>query len=279
MQRALETCSEAEAFSLANELRGRARYAAMSPQAHSVLLKMLTLLPLVRVTFVVRELTEAILDLARHRYASQVLRQLVQQASAAARRLELEAGGDAITSGIMPPDAVLLMNALLEHTAVLSRDAMGHRIVEMILERSSDTHRAQVVAALSGNLMRHSKSRFSSHIVEKALEVCDAETLESMVQELVTPQENLLILATNRFGRFVAKELISLAGGHGVKVRQIFVESVEELRKSKYGSRFLSELEREHPHWQHEPEELHVDRRRLSWADEASDAGNESDAG
>merc|ERR1719454_728503 len=103
-----------------------------------------------------------------------------------------------------------MIDEMLQEAAKLSRHTFGHHVVQSVLEHGNAAQRRRVFEALKGDLLRCSRNRNSSYVVEKALTHCDAEERCEMAAELLCSAENVVLLAQCQFGCYVAKALARL---------------------------------------------------------------------
>jgi len=265
VQDELRAATPMHMLALASELQGVVRKAATSPHAHCVLQSLIEKMPLGQLTFIVLELAGACVEIAKNRYGYHVLCQLIE-------RRFTEDALDAGFSGHFDR----LVQELMQKTLALSKDAVGHQVVGALLQHGDEIQRSQVALSLVGLLGRHARCRGGSHVIERALLCVAVEDRQQLSQELLSNPTEIVLLAQHRFGRFVAKALLQLPDEFGVQAQRIICAALGELKGTKYGVRFIAELERDnvlvHPadesptSWQ----QL-CSQRCLSWADESDD--------
>jgi len=224
VQKALEFGEEEEVVALALELKGRVREAIRSPHANHVVQKLVEVLPVSSLGFVAEEMLGAGPEVARHRYGCRVLCRLVERH----------------TGGTVEHMDELIEELMIEG-AELARHTFGHYVIEMGLQAGSAHQRHQICSALRVELMRNAKNRSATYVVEKALNICNDEDQQAMIQDLFGSPESLVSLVENQFGCHVAKALLKT---HGGSFREMIDAASAKLQKNKYGRRLLEELKR-----------------------------------
>merc|ERR1712046_84981 len=114
----------------------------------------------------------------------------------------------------------------------------------MVLQRGSVFQQHKICSALSVDLMRNSKNRNATYVVETALNSCEDEDRHMLVQKLISTPDSLVSLVENQFGCYVAKALLKFPGETFDKMLSQMEAAAPELQKSKYGRRLIQELNR-----------------------------------
>jgi hypothetical protein len=228
--KAPEAVDALDAADLAHELEGTVRRAALCSHGHFALQKVVEILPAKNLGFISDELLGAAVETAKNQHGCRVLCSLLAKCGCGTQ---------------LAASTTRLADELLQSALHLSKDAQGHLVMVAILEHGSEKQRAAMVAQFQGDLVRHSRNRSMSHVIEKALACCGPELRDAMASEILAQESDLLQLAQNRFGRFVVKGLAQLEGHHGLQVQEIIHAAAKQLRANKYGARFLCELTRD----------------------------------
>merc|ERR1712039_823332 len=134
-------------------------------------------------------------------------------------------------------EASELLDGLIAKASALCRHEFGNFVVKQLLEHDEAHRRTKTLAQLMPNLPYLAMHKTASHVVQKALETCDADEQHLMVETLLRAESpnSLMDIACARYGSFVAKQLVNLPTSLAGRVRQHFVENHADLMTTKYG--------------------------------------------
>jgi pumilio RNA-binding family len=217
-QEALQEAPANDAAVLVQGFRGHVRRAAQSKYANYVLQKILELMPVKRANFIIEELIGFSVEASRHPFGCRVLCRILEHV--------LTWEDDAIAR---------LVDEILAHAEGLCSHEFGGFVIRHILEFGLPAHRRRVAKALRVNLTAHAKDAQGSHVVESALRFCEADDQLAIVQQLLKHQDQLLSIATHKYGRHVAKTLLSTSGELQELAKAAFWKLAPQLRDSRYG--------------------------------------------
>jgi len=171
VQLALEVADRGLASELAAGLRGSVVEAIESPHANHVLQKIVRVLTPQEVPFVVEEIREQGLELARHEYGCRVFSRLLEHAAA-------DVG------------TIRLIDDMLTGVDLLLTDTYGHHVVECVLEHGLAHQRSRIVAALRQVGVRGAQDRMVAFILEKALLYGNSDDQEALASDLSAEPED-----------------------------------------------------------------------------------------
>jgi len=222
VQEALNTASLDEASEIASALRYQIRAAAVCPHANHVVQKVVELLPPSRTEFVVEELRDVVLEMARHSFACRILCRIVEHRAAA-------------------PQTISLINGFLKHAGELLNHFYGHYVLELTLEHGSHGQRTTIVMAILPRLWSAARQSHASHVLIMALRFsCDADR-EALVHGLLQCGP-VALLALHKNGCKVVQELLRVPEQEAKPVVAQLLLSEKQLEQSKYGMRVLQDL-------------------------------------
>lgn len=223
VQSALQHASRGDLMDLVSELHGHVREAIESPHANYVIQKAVEALPTSLSGFVAVELLGAGAEMARHKFGCRVVCRLLEHSA-------------------LTPATEALAGEILAEAGKLSRHTFGHHVVQSVLEHGRPGQRREVVEALRGDLLRNSRNRNSSYVVEKALTHCDPEERAAMASELLSSPDEVLQLAQCQFGSYVVKALARLPDEFADTTIAFLLQEAPRIAASKYGKRLLEDL-------------------------------------
>jgi hypothetical protein len=217
----LEEASIADAATFAIGLRGHVRSAVQSKHANHVVQKITEVMPPERASFVVEELKGYGEVVARHGFGCRVLLRILEHLS--------------------PNDVstLELVEELFVDMEELCSHPFGSFVVRHLLEFGLPTHKQRVVHALQNNLNGFAKHKFGSHVVEAALRHSNTDDQRDLVNELLADRDQLMVLASNQFGRHVVRALLTMPGALKQEAVQALRPMQEQLKSSRFGKSVL----------------------------------------
>lgn len=238
VQLALKNSSPHLAAQLAYELKDNVCQAALSIHGNHVLQRIIEVLPTTRWEFLVTELTENSLEIAKNVYGCRIFCRLAEQS-------------------INSQEWQALVESILQETESLAQHQYGRFVVQSLLEYGTEEQKHRLAMSLLPNLWDLVQNRNASHVVEKALLYCSNADREQLAMGLLygnrvegEDMDALLPLVRTQFGGFVVKALVAMPGNIAVEARRQLALIAAKYLKDKTGSkdfriaeRLLSELQ------------------------------------
>eukprot|EP00930_Biecheleria_cincta_P012998 TRINITY_DN11808_c0_g1_i5.p1 TRINITY_DN11808_c0_g1~~TRINITY_DN11808_c0_g1_i5.p1 ORF type:complete len:651 (+),score=198.04 TRINITY_DN11808_c0_g1_i5:153-2105(+) len=237
VQLALKSLSPHDAAELAKELKGNVCQAALSIHGNHVLQRIIELLPATRWEFLVMEIAENCLEIAKNVYGCRIFCRLTEQA-------------------INSHDWQALVENLLQEADSLARHQYGRFVAQSLLEYGTEEQKHRLAMAVLANLSALAQNRNASHVVDKALVYCSNADREQLAMRLLYDnrgegeQAGLFPLVKTQFGGYVVKALVAMSGNIAAEARRQLALIAAKRFKDKTGSkdfrmaeRLLSELQ------------------------------------
>jgi hypothetical protein len=216
-QDALQEAPSNDAAVLVQGLHGHVRRAVQSKHANYVVQRVLEMMPVKRTNFIVEELLGFSVEASRHPFGCRVVCRILEH-------------------GYWEDVAIArLLDEILRHAEELCSHEFGGFVIRHILEFGLPAHRKRVAEALRANVIAHAKDPQGSHVVESALRFCEPDDKLAIVQQLLKRQDQLLSVATHKYGRHVAKTLLSTSGELQEMAETALWKLAPQLRDSRYG--------------------------------------------
>jgi len=187
VQKAMDVGTPAYQVQLLEHLPGHVYEAIQSPHANYVLQKFIEMVAPERIQFIVQELQENVLYIARHRFGCRILQRLLEHCA--------------------PWQTDQLINIVLTDAAALCRHQYGNFILQHILQYGSLSQRSAIAECVLADIMRLSKHRLASHIVSCALVNCSPEDIQRLTQAVLQDAGQLYQLSRREYGSFVVREV------------------------------------------------------------------------
>jgi len=187
VQKAMDVGTPAYQLELLTNLEGHVNQAMQSPHANYILQKFIELAPSERLQFVVAEVQNDVLYVARHRFGCRILQRLLEHCK--------------------PWQTEQLIGKALADAAPLCRHQYGNFILQHILQYGSKTQRSAVADVILADVIRLSKHRLASHIVSCALINCSPEDVQRLTRAVLQDEVELYNLSRREYGSFVVREV------------------------------------------------------------------------
>jgi len=223
-QLALQQGSAAEATQLAQGLRGHVRSAVQSKFANFVVQKITEVMPVSSASFITEELLGFGYEVARHRFGCRVFCRILEH----------------LTSN--DTARVKLVDQALADPEDLCSHAFGSFVARHALEFGLEEHKARIAAALRTDVMGYARHKLGSHVIEAALRLAAPEDRNTIMEKLLSDEDQLFSLSANQFGRHVVRSLLSQQGPQRQQVIRAIKPLEERLRSSRYGKSVVQTL-------------------------------------
>jgi len=199
--------------------------AIRSPHANYVLQKIIKVLTPQEAPFVVAEVHQASLDLARHEYGCRIYCRLLEHAAA-------------------DESTARLVDEVLDDCDDLVRHTFGHHVVECALEHGMPHQRHAIIEALRASPLRNAWNRNAAYVVEKALMYGDMEDRMALAQDLLAnPASDIAALARSQYGSMVMRALLRMPEPVSQQAQDVVrsPDALIQLKATKHGRRLLED--------------------------------------
>ena len=100
-----------------------------------------------------------------------------------------------------------LMDVIVHNAEKFIQDPFGNYVVQYVLERANADDVRMIASKLLGRLASLSMQKFSSNVVEKALQIAPGEVQQDMISELID-KKTLRSLLRDQFGNYVMQRAL-----------------------------------------------------------------------
>ena len=118
-----------------------------------------------------------------------------------------------IKTNTLVNNKIRINDEISKNFVVLAESPFGNYGIQYLMENWNKKELNGIKEKISENIYKLSIQQFSSNVVEKAIEIFDAETKEKMIKKLCF-EGNFIILLKNKFGRFVLNKAINYMNIH-----------------------------------------------------------------
>ncbi|CAE7430010.1 APUM5 [Symbiodinium sp. CCMP2592] len=237
MQRMLDVAAVELQSCLPLELRGKVLACSQHLHGNFVLQRCVEVFPPESLSFLILELKGHAASVATHIYACRILQRLVERCPSHPEMPEL------LQSILQPMDQ-------LER---LCKDPYGNNVIRSLLLRGSGTAARFVINAISTDVLKFSRNRHSSLVVERCIMVSSDERQEEFGCERAALMGALLLdgsggsnpafaqLMLDRFGNYIAQRVIECCQGtEALRVEQLLHRSWAKLQNSSNGRHIIA---------------------------------------
>lgn len=218
---------------LTSEIRTKVLFCTKHLHANFVLQKCVQLLPPHSIGFIVEELEAHATEASMHAFGCRVVQRLIEHASHE-RQLPR------------------LLQALLSNIPQMAKDSYGANVLRSLLEHGSVAHQRAVMKAMGANVLEFAKTKNSSLVLEKCLEVSSfgqhSQELEQDRAELMEkfigtddPHPPFVQIMLHHFGNYIAQRVMTCSRGFECHRLQVLLWSaVPKLCRSTNGKHILA---------------------------------------
>ncbi|CAL1135021.1 unnamed protein product [Cladocopium goreaui] len=235
IQEALESATWEMQMPIMTELNGKVFYCSRHMHGNFVMQKVIQMLPPNSLGFMIYELKENAVAAALHIYACRVLQRLIECCGAA-------------TSDLV--DILLQPGDQLQR---LVKDPYSSNVIRSLVVCGTPNHVKTVMKLFSQDVMKFSRNRHASLVLEKCLEVSafgvkavslSQERLELMNAFFSTSRSAsppLLQIMLDRFGNYIVQRVIETCdGAEKEEVKRLLAMALPKLQSSAAGKHILS---------------------------------------
>jgi hypothetical protein len=138
---------------------------------------------------------------------------------------------------------IWLIAKITENAAQLVEDPFGNYVVQYIIDLNEPTFTEPLVHQFQGHIIRLSKHKFSSNVMEKCLRCASDDSKDIMVRELLTPGQMQDTLK-DQYGNYVIQTALEHATPH---MKHQLVETIRPIRpgvrSTPYGRRLQAKIQ------------------------------------
>lgn len=236
VQKTLEYVQVKEQMRIADELRRDILACVRDQNANHVVQKILERVsPTSQIDFIPQAFRNTVYSLAAHCYSCRVLQRIFEHCEESQKRP--------------------LIDELLRDTERLMHDQYGNYVIQWILQNASKRDKDVVIATARGNILRLSRHKFASNVVEQIIRAASQEERYSLIEEIMAPVQDeasgeatvgAVVMMKDQYGNYVLQRFLELSEGQQ-KVRLItFIKpALNNFKRFSSGyAKHLSAIER-----------------------------------
>lgn len=226
LQVLIEMCSPADVASIAQNCRGHVVNMTCSLTGQPVLAELVHRLGTQDAAFMAKEIVNdgAAARCALNAFGSELVRRLLEYSAS-------------------EPFTICLVEQILNCDLVaLCCHKFGHAVAMSVLSNGTAGQGGRILKALISNLQRFSRHRFASRVVAEAILQSSPKESYQLAVQLMNAPGSVATLACHNFGVDVVRAVLGVPGA-AVRARMYIFKSQVRVKKDKYGSSLLAEME------------------------------------
>eukprot|EP00123_Amoebidium_parasiticum_P017086 comp23705_c1_seq2/m.40752 comp23705_c1_seq2/g.40752 ORF comp23705_c1_seq2/g.40752 comp23705_c1_seq2/m.40752 type:complete len:651 (-) comp23705_c1_seq2:401-2353(-) len=193
IQKVIECMTEPhQVEAVVGALKGHAVMLIKDLNGNHVIQRCLQCLPSDQKQFICDDVAAHCVEVATHKHGCCVMQRCIDQASEQQR--------------------VRLVTEITYNAMQLVQDQYGNYVVQYVLKQRNQRFTNALIRQFLGHIPALAVQKFASNVMERSLDVADAETRASMVAELIDPQYLGSLLA-DQFGNYVIQTALDKADG------------------------------------------------------------------
>ncbi|KTW25619.1 hypothetical protein T552_03479 [Pneumocystis carinii B80] len=195
VQKALEYIEIDQQINLIKELDGNVLRCIKNQNGNHVIQKMIEKVPMKHMQFIINTFQGQIYTLTTHPYGCRVVQRILGYCSQARD----------------------LLNELHLYSRSLIRDQYGNYCIQHIIEKGEPHDRSKVISVVKENILKFSKHKFASNVVEKCITYGTDEEKKLLIDEIMENDEDglprFLPMIKDQYANYVIKKALDVASG------------------------------------------------------------------
>ncbi|EMR10607.1 hypothetical protein PNEG_01310 [Pneumocystis murina B123] len=227
VQKALEYIEIDQQINLVKELDGNVLRCIKNQNGNHVIQKIIEKVPMKHMQFIINTFQGQIYTLATHPYGCRVVQRMLGYCSQARD----------------------LLNELHLYSRSLIRDQYGNYCIQHIIEKGEPEDRSKVISVVKENILKFSKHKFASNVVEKCITYGTDEEKRLLIDKIMENDEDgfprLLPMMKDQYANYVIKKALDVASGD--QLNKLIAEikpHLQFLKKNVHGKALSLNIER-----------------------------------
>lgn len=274
VQKLFDICNLEHKKLLAEQLRGIVLQLSNETYGCRVIQKALRLLPLESQELLAAELQNHVPQCIESMFGNHVIQECIEHMPPDSVTFIINAVNEKVEAWASHMSGCHVIQRLLEHCSTqqlprmldlimasvrkLVGDPYGNYVVQHVLEHGRKEDKAQIIEAICQNIVKFSKNKCSSNVVEKCVEILaigeHASQLErerrmlyvAVIGSAGDPNPPLMQMMDDRFGNYIVQRMIEYSKGDERQILQNFLSSMTHvLECSTNGKHILCAFHKE----------------------------------
>jgi len=246
VQKALEVISPEQQALLVKELEGHVMKCIKDQNGNHVIQKVIEQVPAHFTHFIVDTFVNKVFQLATHPYGCRVIQRILEHHSDNhnANRYnddKRRVGSTLQRSG--PPQQIL--KELLHCTGSLVQDQYGNYVIQHVLEHGRPQDKHEIVKQIRGKIVPLSQHKFASNVIEKCVQFGTAEHRQWLIDEICADSNALEQMMKDQYANYVVQKILDLCDAQQCEYLITCIRPhIPSLKKYTYGKHIIARLEK-----------------------------------
>jgi len=140
-----------------------------------------------------------------------------------------------------------MINVSIKHSRSFLTDQYGNYVLQNIISYQNFTAIRVITESFLKEILKLSKEKFSSNVIEKCMDYCDEETKEKILKKLANP-EYIPVLLMDMYGNYVIQKALQISYE---PYYSVFIENIgpvlENLRNLSFGAKLYTKFLNNYP--------------------------------
>jgi len=240
VQKALEVISPEQQAHLVKELEGHVMKCIKDQNGNHVIQKVIEQVPAHYTQFIVDTFVNKVFNLATHPYGCRVIQRILEHHSDSSITYDEKRRG--IQRG-SPPQQIL--KELLHCTISLVQDQYGNYVVQHVLEHGRPQDKHEIVKQLRGKIVQLSQHKFASNVIEKCVQFGSHEHRQWLIDEMCSDSNALEMMMKDQYANYVVQKILDVCDAQQREFLITHIRPhVPSLKKYTYGKHIIARLEK-----------------------------------
>jgi len=236
IQKALEVISPEQQAVLVKELEGHVLKCIKDQNGNHVIQKVIEQVPEHYTQFIVDTFTNKVYQLATHPYGCRVIQRILEHHSEQqGYERHFEVSG--------PPPYIA--KELLHFGLNLIQDQYGNYVIQHLLVHGKPVDRNEIIKAVKGKILQFSQHKFASNVIEKCVQYGNDDQRKWLIEEICADPNGLEIMMKDQYANYVVQKILDVCDADQREhlINQIRPH-IASLKKYTYGKHIIARLEK-----------------------------------
>jgi len=241
VQKALEVISPEQQAQLVKELEGHVMKCIKDQNGNHVIQKVIEQVPAHFTQFIVDTFVNKVFTLATHPYGCRVIQRILEHHSDC---LDSSYEDPKRRTGRENPP-YLILRELLHCTISLVQDQYGNYVIQHVLEHGRPQDKHEIVSQVRGKIVQLSQHKFASNVIEKSVQFGSHEHRQWLIDEICVDSSALETMMKDQYANYVVQKILDVCDAQQREIMITHIRPhIPSLKKYTYGKHIIARLEK-----------------------------------
>jgi hypothetical protein len=239
VQKALEVISPEQQAHLVKELEGHVMKCVKDQNGNHVIQKVIEQVPAHFTQFIVDTFVNKVYTLATHPYGCRVIQRILEHHSG-----NIDVYEEKRRSGRDNPP-YLILRELLHCTISLVQDQYGNYVIQHVLEHGRPQDKHEIISQVRGKIVQLSQHKFASNVIEKSVQFGTHEHRQWLIDEICVDSNALETMMKDQYANYVVQKILDVCDAQQREIMITHIRPhIPSLKKYTYGKHIIARLEK-----------------------------------